>query len=236
MSSRVQAAVTADVGAERTLRPPPPSRLESDARFTAPEEEDPLGDVLRREHVYRRLLAAADAGAALFALALTASVFGVTPSWWSLLVPLFAVLVAQVQGLYDRDDMVISKSTLAECRPAVQAATMTSIGIYLAWRLVTDAAHSGGMGLLACLVATILILSGPARALARRWARRIAPAERCLIVGDPWSNEALASRIASLDGVELIGSVPCSQLAVPLADLRDAVNQLRVHRLVIAPD
>ncbi len=228
---------TAKAGVHRVLRALARRRLpEPEARVTAAEEGDSLAEVLRREQTYRRLLAAADAGSALFAVLLTAWLFGVTPSLWCVSAALFAVLVAKIQGLYDRDDMVINKSTVAEWRTAVQAAAITSIGIYLAWRLVTDAQHGGGMRLFACLALAILILSGPARALARRLARRIAPAERCLIVGDPWSNEALAARIAALDGVELIGSVPCSQLTGPVPDLRDAVNQLRAHRLVIAPD
>jgi exopolysaccharide biosynthesis polyprenyl glycosylphosphotransferase len=200
------------------------------------EEGGPLAEVLRREQIYRRLLAAADAFAATFAVVLAAIAEHVQIHWLLIGVPLLAVLIAKVQGLYDRDDMIIRKSTITEWRALIQAGALTSIGIYLAWRGVTTARRPDGMTLFVFLTLAMLLLAVPGRALARRIARAITPAERCLILGDPESNTELAARIAALDGVELIGSLRCEQLHGSVADLQHIVKELRVHRLVIAPD
>jgi exopolysaccharide biosynthesis polyprenyl glycosylphosphotransferase len=193
-------------------------------------------DVLQRERIYRRLLALGDASALLAAVLLAIASFHVDATWFVIGVPFFAVIVAKVQGLYDRDDMVIRKSTVGEWRTVLQAAVITTIAIYLSWPLLTTGGDADGMGLFFFVGITTLAIGLPARAVARRVARWRASEERCLIVGDPRACANLAKRIDSLRSVRCIGAVPAVGLAHSLADLQQLVADQRVHRLVIVPD
>ena len=200
------------------------------------EQADSMRELAQRETFYRRLLASSDAVTSLVTVLAAVAVFGQRSTWLVLAVPFLAVLVAKVQGLYDRDAIVIRKSTLSEWRSILEAAAITAIGVDLIWPKLTNTAHGGGMRLFAFLVLSSLVLGLPGRTLARRLARGLAPDERCLIVGEPDSCIALGERIAALDGVELVGSIPGAQLERPLADLRQIVARLRIHRLVIVPE
>jgi exopolysaccharide biosynthesis polyprenyl glycosylphosphotransferase len=196
----------------------------------------PLLEITRREQMYRVHLVAADAVCALGATLAATAVFGVRPEPWLLLVPLLAIVVAKLQGLYDRDDLVIAKSTVAQWPPMLQASVMTAIAIAAGWREITTASHGEGLRLFAFLVVTLFGASIPMRAAARRLARRLAPVERCAIIGDAQHHRDLAARLESVRGVELLGSISSSDLPSSLADLRAVVEQLRLHRLVLAPD
>jgi exopolysaccharide biosynthesis polyprenyl glycosylphosphotransferase len=196
---------------------------------------DAVNELLRREQTYRRLLAASDACAVLLTLLTVARIHGVRIGWLGPLVPFFGIAVAKVQGLYDRDDMVIQKSTLSEWRSVFQAAAMTAIGIYLVWPQLTSASNRVGMRLFALLILCEFVLCLLLRMVARRLARRLTPDERCLIVGEPMRCRALAEKINAAHGVQLLGSVPGSELDRPLADLQQLVGRLRIHRLVIVP-
>ena len=200
------------------------------------ERDDAVADVQLRERIYRRLLALGDAFAVLAAVLLAASFSHVHVTWFVLAVPLFAVAVDKVQGLYDRDDMVIHKSTIGEWRTVLQAAAITTIGIYFAWPALTTTDDAHGMWLFFFVDLTMLAIGVPTRTIARRFARRLAPEERCLIIGDPRTSAALAQRIKSLPGVQCIGAVRGGRLGASLADLQRLVAELRVHRLVIVPD
>lgn len=195
----------------------------------------PLLEIARREQVYRLHLVTADAVCGLVATLAATAVFGVTPTVWVLLVPFLAVVIAKLQGLYDRDDVVIAKSTAAEWPPMLQACVMTAIGVAVGWREVTSATH-GALRVFVFLVIVLFALSIPARGLARKLARRFAPLERCAIIGDPRHHRDLAARLGSLHGVELVGSIPSAQLPRSLEDLRAAVLHLGLHRVVLAPD
>ncbi len=195
----------------------------------------PLLEIARREHVYRVHLVAADAICGLATTFAAAAVFGVTPTMWVLLVPVLTIVIAKLQGLYDRDGLVIAKSTAPEWPLMLQAAVMTAIGIAVGWREVTSAAH-GELRVFVFLVVVLFVLSILARGAARRLARRLAPLERCAIIGDPRNHRDLAARIDSTDGVELVGSLPPGQLPRSLDDLRAAVENLGLHRVVLAPD
>jgi exopolysaccharide biosynthesis polyprenyl glycosylphosphotransferase len=195
----------------------------------------PLVEIARREQLYRLHLVGADAFCGFAATLAATAVFGVVPTLWVLLVPFFAIVIAKLQGLYDRDDLVIAKSTAAQWPAMLQAAVMTAIGIAVGWREVTTATH-GELRIFVFLVVVLFVLSIPARSLARRLARRFAPLERCVIIGDPQHHRDLAARLESLHGVELVGSLPGGQLPRSLNDLRSAVLHLGLHRVVLAPD
>lgn len=191
---------------------------------------------MKREATYRRFLVTGDAVAAVLAVVLTAIAWHVTPKWPILAVAPMAVLIAKVQGLYDRDDTVIRKSTLLEWRSICQASAMTAILEYIFWTTLTSAPHGGGVRIFVSLGVAEFAVALVARVATRRLARARAPKETCLIVGRSGDRGALAAHIDGLDGVELAGTLEMNQLTDPAADLRGAVEELRVHRLVIVPD
>jgi exopolysaccharide biosynthesis polyprenyl glycosylphosphotransferase len=209
--------------------------------FHAPADGDdrpaqPAIAVLRRERIYRRALAGADATAAVAAVLVSAVVAGVSVTWLVATVPLIVILIGKMQGLYDRDDMIIRKSTLAEWRSLTESCAISAICIYLLWGSITGAAHAGGMRSFALLWLSLAACTVLARTAARRIARAIAPSERCLIVGRYSGSTEVASRISELPGVELIGEVSGDQMNGSLSELRALVDRSRVHRLVVAPD
>lgn len=192
--------------------------------------------VVDRESVYRRYLAAADGAGALAAAFVAAYASGVGVTWWILLLPPFAILMAKLQGLYDRDDTVIVKATLPEWRSVVQLSAITSIGVYLAWRAVTTAPEGQGMRVFALLTVAMFAFVLPGRMLARAIARQVSAAERCLIIGDPAWHHDLARRLDALDAVERIGNISFTDMPRSLEDLDSVVNQLGIHRMIVAPD
>ncbi len=194
-----------------------------------------VDELTHREQVYRRLLATADALAILIAVIVAARFLGVVVRWPLIAPPTFFVLISKVQGLYDRDEMVIRKSTLAEWRELVEATTISAICVYLTWRLVTNAPQGPGMRLFLFLVAATTLLAVAGRTCARGIARRLTPAERCLIVGDLESCRELADTISSSAGVELVGGVSIEYLDGSPEDVRKLVTSLHVHRLIVAP-
>lgn len=195
---------------------------------------DPTSAVLHREAVYRRMLASADAVASLLAILLALVVTHYSPGWTIALVPPFAILVFKVQGLYDRDDTVIHKSTLGEWRGILESSAMVALGISLAWRIVAATSHGGGMRVFAAVWLSMTLLALIGRDVARRLAQAILPTERCLIVGDQEVSEQLAVRIDRLRGVEVIGGVNSEALDPDVEGLRELVRELHVHRLVLA--
>lgn len=195
----------------------------------------PVRDLMYREATYRRLLACADCVAVLGAIILAAELFHVAIRLSVLLAAPLAVLVAKAQGLYDRDETVIRKSTIAEWRSIVETASLTSICIYLCWRALTTASRGAGMRLFIVLVAAGALLDIAGRALARDIARRNTRPDRCLIVGDVDGAGHLAKTISALDGVELVGGVGIDDVGATPQDLQEIIDALDVHRLVIAP-
>ena len=85
-----------------------------------------------------------------------------------------------------------------------------------------------------------------ARAGSRVLALRIAPAERCLFIGDEASAETIRSKLTGHGGVkaEVVAHLDLDKVAswstdsfseVRLAEIRDLAQTLDVHRAIIAP-
>ena len=194
-----------------------------------------LPAVQARERINRRLLAAADVIASLATVGLAAVVSGLWLRPAVIAVPILAVLICKVQGLYDRDGMVIRKSTLSEWRSVTQAGALIGIGVYLGWTQFTSAPHGDGMRVFVLLVAGFTLFAIIARALARRLAQRISQPERCLIIGENDHQAGLSAAISSVNNVELVGAVVDGGLGRSPADFRQLINWLQIDRVVIAP-
>jgi exopolysaccharide biosynthesis polyprenyl glycosylphosphotransferase len=190
---------------------------------------------LRREQVYRRALAVADGSSALAVTLIAAAIWGTTPSWLFVLIPLVAIIAGKVQGLYDRDDMVVRKSTIQEWRTVVRASALTTIGTYLIWCTQTMAPQGRGIKVFAFLAVGMFLLSLPARVLARRVARARTTDERCLIVGAPEQCRQLAKRLGDIRGVELIGTVSDDDVDCSVAGVYELIEQLNAERIIVVP-
>jgi exopolysaccharide biosynthesis polyprenyl glycosylphosphotransferase len=206
----------------------------SDAGSLLGGEVDGLSDVLRREQTYRWYLAAADATATLISIVAAAAITGTHLTWIAAMAPALVVLAAKLQGLYDRDDLVIRKSTWTEV-PRLLALTGVATVIAYAARaqLLGGLGSRPGFFIALWSFAFLAMLAG--RSLARQIARSRAPDERCVIVGDEAQCDGLGEGIASIDGVTLVGTFPLSRLAGTLDGLQALTNRLSAHRLIIAP-
>jgi exopolysaccharide biosynthesis polyprenyl glycosylphosphotransferase len=202
------------------------------------EHVEPLAAVrtsLSREQVYRRALATADALAAVGVALATAILWAGRPLLLLAVVPVAAILIAKIQGLYDRDDMVVRKSTVYEWRALLRANTMTTVAAYVIWIAVTPPTDGRGIRICAFMLASFFLLSLPARSLARRFARSVTTSERCLIVGSPAQCARLARRLSGAPGVEFIGTVPDEDVDCSVAGVYELVEQLEAERIVVVP-
>jgi exopolysaccharide biosynthesis polyprenyl glycosylphosphotransferase len=193
-----------------------------------------------RDRRYRHLLALGDAGAALSALVIAVTLLGhdaLTPALL-LAVPL-VVVASKVMGLYDRDELVLRKSTLDEAPALFQLSTLYTLVAVLLGPALVDGEGLGRDQVLG-LWGSFLVSSLLARFLARDLARRSAPAERCLMVGEGEAAEPIARKLAEGHGLkaELVGQVPLDgggDHGRSMTEVADAIQRHDVHRVILAP-
>jgi exopolysaccharide biosynthesis polyprenyl glycosylphosphotransferase len=146
-------------------------------------------------------------------------------------VPLI-ILAAKVQGLYDRDELVIHKSTLDEFPRLVNLATMFAL---LAWLgrhfIVVGAPTTEQLLALWLLLVTTLAVT---RFFARTIAGHRLPVERCLLVGSETLHRRLKPKFRSVRAV-LVGSISVGEVAHDHGALARIATDLDVHRVVIGP-
>ena len=206
-------------------------------RLGAGERSDPART---RERRYRRLLGIADIAATLFALTLCINVLGrsnvVSPALLAL-VPA-VVVIAKVLGLYDRDELVVRKSTLDEAPKLFQLATLFTLVVSLG----QGALHLGQLGgdqvLALWAVLFAFLLAG--RAVARAAAQRVTAPERCLLIGDPGECDRIRVKLGDSRGTNavVVAQVTAESMReedLPLALLARIVDENRAERIVIAP-
>jgi len=194
-----------------------------------------LLDVRRRERIYRRSLACADAlTAALTVLVAFVAVggYGLRPLYL-LVVPLM-ILAAKVGGLYDKDELVIDHSTLNELPRLLNLSAMFALLVWLARHYVVIGAPTT----LNLLVLWLLLAGGlvVGRSLARALARRVAPVERCLLVGRETVFQRLMEKFRGYPRVMLVGLVRTSEIAADHTKLREFAERLHIHRIIIDTD
>ncbi len=201
-------------------------------------EGGPRAEVRLREAANRRVLAVADIVAATLAVFLTVSfIAGQTLRPLALLALPLLVLAGKLVGLYDRDELLINRATLDEAPRLAQLATLYVFLFTVLQRLFVRG-HVGPKDELVLWVA-IFGASVLARAVARRLSKAVMPTERVLFVGTKGSADRLRTKLAACHGrVELVGQMSISELApgdvsTAAAALRDLVDELRAHRVVI---
>jgi exopolysaccharide biosynthesis polyprenyl glycosylphosphotransferase len=201
---------------------------------------------MRRDALFRRALLAADAlaivGAFLLTVALSSRSLQLT--WLSLLGLPLLLVGAKVFGLYDRDEMLLRKTTLDEAPKLFQAATLCALIAWLADGLVVTGTLHRPEALFLWLALFVLLIV--ARAAARALALRIAPAERCLFIGDASAAKTICSKLTGHGGVnaEVVAQLDADEVALWTADalsadrlleIKDLAHALDVHRAIIAP-
>jgi exopolysaccharide biosynthesis polyprenyl glycosylphosphotransferase len=179
------AGVRATPALVRNLR-----RLPRPGSFAEGERPDPT---LRRDASYRRSLVLVDAlaaGAAIVAIALLrrhsleSAVFFIVP---------LVVLLSKVAGLYERDQLVLRKTTLEEAPGLFQVATLSTLLVYLLeGRLVGgDLSQAEGFAFWATLLLALLLGRAAARALISALGRP----ERVVVIGDRRSATQLRNKV-----------------------------------------
>jgi len=200
-----------------------------------------------RDALFRRMLLTADVVALVGAFALTVALSGrssVQLTWTGLAgVPILAVC-AKLTGLYDRDEMLLRKTTLDEAPKLLQLATLFALVAWLTGDLLVRGPldRREAMFLWLALAALLIV----ARAGSRAISLRIAPAERCLLIGDEAAAATIRSKLSGHGGVraEVVAHVDMDKVSswstdgfsgARVAEIRDLAQRLDVHRAIIAP-
>jgi exopolysaccharide biosynthesis polyprenyl glycosylphosphotransferase len=210
-----------------------------------------LGRHMSRDAWFRSLLVAADVASAAAGLLAVALVGGrPVPAAAMLTLPLLALL-AKLGGWYDRDQLVLRKTTLEELPGLLSLAGAQAIG----WSaLVALAGAPTGLGNAGVIVlwaasAAALIVT---RLSARRIGTLVAPLERVLIVGGAQARELLARSLSTdpTARLEVVGFLPLEderrvqedwggrsrrRRRQTFDDLAGVVRELHVDRVFLIP-
>ncbi|MBW3609219.1 MAG: exopolysaccharide biosynthesis polyprenyl glycosylphosphotransferase [Actinobacteria bacterium] len=200
--------------------------------------------VRSRDAFYRRILAAADIAAVLCAVALTFVVGGGAAHLAAALLTVPLVLVAaKLSGLYDRDELLLRKSsTLDELPTILNVVTLVAL-------LAAIADESGlqlGLGGRELLVLWLgqLLLLLLFRSAARSFAMRRTAVERCVVVGDAdaWARVRKTLAESPYTNSLVFGYLPIHRIRDDdpeplgaLADLDSVVVRHEVHRIIVSP-
>jgi exopolysaccharide biosynthesis polyprenyl glycosylphosphotransferase len=206
-----------------------------------------VATIRRRDAVFRRTLALADAIAVAIVLFAATSVFGDD----SLTFPIagafvLMIVLMKVAGLYDRDAQLLHKTTLDEIPALFQIATLNALLLWLAGDVLLTSGDYGRRQIFGMWVLLFgLLIIG--RSLARYLAGRLTPPVRCLVLGDVADAAELGAkiRISNTVHAELVGRLPLElgqagvdgvQTAPDLPDeLREVLTRRQIHRVILAP-
>jgi exopolysaccharide biosynthesis polyprenyl glycosylphosphotransferase len=230
------------------LTPRRPRLITSRQRPGRPREiaEGPADlSTLQRDAIYRRSLALADIIAAALAFLVAVPVAGwASPTPAALVAIVFVVFATKVSGLYERDELVVHKTTLDETPTLLWVATISALMV----SLFAPELMSGGLSRVQVLAAwlTLFVTMASLRVAARRIARTLATEEVLLVLGAAEVADALGSKLAMSPGVnaKIVGRVPLEPEAADRAGddvlgdfttLGLVLAEHNVNRVVIAP-
>jgi exopolysaccharide biosynthesis polyprenyl glycosylphosphotransferase len=179
-----QAAGRAAPALVRNLR-----RLPRPGAFTEGERSV---ETLRRDALYRRGLVLTDIAAAGVAIVVLALLRQDSVGIGILALLPLVVLMSKVAGLYERDQLVLRKTTLEEAPALLQVATLCTLLAYL----FQESLVSGHLGQLdgVSIWGVLLISMLLGRSSARQLVAHVATPERVIVIGDRRSAWALQRR------------------------------------------
>lgn len=188
----------------------------------------------RRDRRSKVLLVACDALAVAVSLGAGVALFGAAHLRVEALLALpLVVVLAKLQGLYDRDELVLNKATLDELPKLLQLVTAF---VMVLWLL--DAGIIGPASPREQLLSTGALLLGALavlRTAGRRLAARTSPVERCLVVGDDEVFRRMGAKLGARRGVELVGWVAIEDVLGDVAALEAIAIARRADRVIMAP-
>jgi exopolysaccharide biosynthesis polyprenyl glycosylphosphotransferase len=211
-------------------------------RHAPPKRDERVASLVWREAFHRRLLALGDIAGASVALVVLLNVFGQRRIAAMAVVGIALLLfLFKVSGLYDRDALRVVHSTLDEVPLLAQLTGLFALGVAILQAVVLAGSLSadkiaalwiGSFGTIVC-----------GRAFARALGGRTSPLERCLVIGDGVQVDRIRGKLAASHArAEVIASLPLATEDVSAADwvgspmiIRRVVNELNVHRIIIAP-
>jgi exopolysaccharide biosynthesis polyprenyl glycosylphosphotransferase len=206
-----------------------------------PDDRDARWKLARsRDALFRRSLALADMGAVMLAVIVAVALESADSLNPEVLgVPLVFVIVVKAMGLYDRDEHLLHKSTLDEIPSLFGIATLAALLLWLANGSFVDGELGRSQVLTAWLV--LFLFDVLFRSFARGFATRLAPVERCLLVGDEDAADDVREKFAISPTVkaELVGVVAPVVGAYggkikPPPDLGVIVDRHQVERVILA--
>ena len=198
-------------------------------------------EIQRRQAIYRRSIAVADMIAAGLALLVSIGLSGDNSLRLASVLALpLVVVIGKIRRIYERDELVLTKSTIDEAPKLFELATFYAVLVFV----FSDQLLEGMLGsreLLALWIA-LFGFSVAGRWLVRTVLRHALGPERCLFVGSDDSFERLADKLAGEHPrAELVGRMGLSAtadadlVAAASAQLHRLVGDLDVHRVVIEP-
>jgi len=193
-----------------------------------------------RDAYFRRLLVGADVLAAGLALIVVATLLGVRDELRVeavLALPIYVVF-AKLLGLYDRDELVLHKSTLDEAPAVFQLATFFLLFIWLGERFVQYGAFSKAQFVAVFAIAFVGTLAF--RALARTIAERTAPLERCLVLGPAEAAARIDDKLElrAHSGAAIVAREDLEDRdghVVVSGRLNELVQRTRAERIILVP-
>jgi exopolysaccharide biosynthesis polyprenyl glycosylphosphotransferase len=197
--------------------------------------------VLGRDRAFRRGLAYADSWAAALAVILAIGLLGVDDYLKpiGLVVLPLVVITCKLMGLYDRDELVVRKTTLEETPALFHLATLYTLTIWLLEPFIVDGelGRKQVIGLWVCLFACLVA----GRTIARQVALRLTDPERCLVLGEPVAAEPIIRKLRERGGAmkaEVVALMPLQGDVNHVAGLTDVAQAIRdhdVHRVILVP-
>jgi exopolysaccharide biosynthesis polyprenyl glycosylphosphotransferase len=193
--------------------------------------------------MYRRCLAASDVMAAAVALVLALTIFGDDALRPTTLVALpLVVLVAKFTGLYDRDELVLNKTTLDEAPALFSLATLYTLLIFVGEGVLVNG-HLGKTQILG-LWCILFVTSVGGRAMARRFARQQSAEERCLVIGATAASLQFTNKLHHRQELKatVVGRVPLDPadydgtVLGALEDIERIIEVYEIDRVIVAPE
>jgi exopolysaccharide biosynthesis polyprenyl glycosylphosphotransferase len=195
-------------------------------------------ELLSREGMYKRVLALADALAAGTVLVAVIVVWvGASFGVWIAAAMVLMVTVNKLGGLYERDEVVLHKSTLDEAPALLQITGLFALIAWLAHNRVLGGVDVRPQHILDLWAATFVATLG-GRAIARALLSRMAQPERCLVIGDRGSIAAVRRKLdASRINARVVAALPLDthQPSIQSEAFSEVARQHGVHRAIIAP-
>ena len=194
--------------------------------------------VAERDAALRRLLVLSDVVAATFAMVVAIGVLGddsVRPEVLAIL-PL-VVVASRFMGLYDRDEIVLSKTTLNEGPALFHLATLYTLIVLVGRQAFVDGRIGPEQAI--ALWAAFALSAGAFRSIIRHLAVAYAEPERCIVIGEPDRLVRVAQKLRHgwALNTDVVRSVAMTELPSPneaRAMIAALIRTHDAHRVIVA--